>query len=202
MAARRLPATGISIARSHEELEFHVERHAEDLRRQGLSPTEANRRARAELGSLDGRREASAGSARASACSTNIRGDVRYALRLLRRSPAFTAVAVLSLALGIGANTAIFSILDEALLKTLPVARPDRLFFVDNSGGKSSGSNGPPYPCFEILRDRSTQFAGLAMFTPQQLRVTVDGAEERVHAQYASGNYFEILGVPAAMAAS
>jgi putative ABC transport system permease protein len=180
-----------------EELEFHIERRAEDLRRQGLSPTEASRRARAELGSLDGRREAMRESLGLRLLD-EIRGDVRYALRLLRRSPAFTAVAVLSLGLGIGANTAIFSILDEALLKTLPVARPDRLFFVDNSGGKSSGSNGPPYPCFEILRDRSTQFAGLAMFTPQQLRVTIDGAEERVHAQYASGNYFEILGVPAA----
>ena len=75
-----------------------------------------------------------------------LRGDVRYASRLLRRSPAFTLVALLSLGLGIGANTAIFSLIDTVLVKTLPVDDPQRLFFVDNSGGTSGGSSGPPYP--------------------------------------------------------
>ncbi|WP_410960066.1 hypothetical protein, partial [Salmonella sp. SAL4434] len=75
-----------------------------------------------------------------------LRGDVSYAFRILRRSPAFTLVALLSLALGIGANTAIFALVDTVLVKTLPVEDPERLVFVDNSGGKSGGSNGPPYP--------------------------------------------------------
>ena len=76
-----------------------------------------------------------------------LRGDIAYAVRLLRRSPAFTAVALVSLALGVGANTAIFSLVDIVLLKSLPVDDPQRLVFVDTSGGRSGGTNGPPYPC-------------------------------------------------------
>ncbi len=73
-------------------------------------------------------------------------------------------VALLSLALGIGANTAIFSLIDTVLVKTLPVQDPQQLFFVDNSGGKSGGSNGPPYPCFERLRDHNRFLSGIAAF--------------------------------------
>jgi predicted permease len=126
-----------------------------------------------------------------------LRGDVSYAIRLLRRSPAFTIVALLSLALGIGANTAIFSLIDTVLLKTLPVEDPQRLFFVDNSGGKSGGSNGPPYPCFERLRDHNRFFSAIAAFSPRRFKVTIDGVPERVRGQYASGSYFGLLGVRA-----
>jgi predicted permease len=116
---------------------------------------------------------------------------------VLRRTPAFTLTAVLSLALGVGANTAVFSLADELLLRPLPVSRPERLYFVDNMGGKSDGSNGPPFPCYELMRDTARSFSGLAMFSPQSLRAGIDGADERVRAQYASGNYFDVLGVHA-----
>ena len=99
----------------------------------------------------------------------------RYAVRLLRRSPAFTIVALLSLALGIGANTAIFSLIDTVLVKTLPVHDPQQLFFVDNSGGKSGGSSGPPYPCFERLRDHNRFLSGIAAFQ----RTPVQGVDRR-----------------------
>ena len=126
-----------------------------------------------------------------------VRADAGYALRLLRRSPAFTAVAVLSLGLGIGANTAIFSLIDTVLLKQLPVQDPPTLFFIDNSGGKSGGSSGPPYPCFELLRDRNTTMAGIAAFDTNRLKVTIDGVAEELRGQYASGSYFDVLGVGA-----
>jgi len=126
-----------------------------------------------------------------------LRGDVVYALRLLRTSPAFAAVALLSLALGIGANTAIFSLIDTVLVKTLPVHDPQHLFFVDNSGGKSGGSNGPPYPCFERLRDHNRFLSGIAAFSERQFKVSIDGIPERVRGQYASGSYFDVLGVRA-----
>jgi predicted permease len=179
-----------------EEFEFHLSRYAADLQRQGVPPADARRRARAELGSCDARLEECRESL-GLRLFDELRGDIRYTLRLLRGSPVFTVVAVLSLGLGIGANTAIFSLVDAVLLKTLPVSRPDTLFFVDDSGGASEGSNAPPYPCYETMRDRATQFSGLAMFSPERFRVAIDGVEEEIRGQYASGNYFDVLGVSA-----
>ncbi len=174
-----------------EELEFHVDRCAEDLEREGLSPDAARQRARAALGSMPATGE----DVRASLglrLGDEIRGDLRYALRMLRRSPGFTIVAVLSLGLGIGANTAIFSLIDTVLLKPLPVPRPDRLFFVDSSGGRS-GQSGPPYPAFEIMRERNRHFSALAAVSGTGFRVTIDGSTERVRGAHASGQFFDVL---------
>jgi hypothetical protein len=93
--------------------------------------------------------------------------DVRYALRLLRKSPGFATVAVLTLALGIGANTAIFSLINAVLLKTLPVAEPHTLVFVGDPSRANSRSLGTPqtdlfsYPLYRVLRDNNTVFSGL-----------------------------------------
>jgi putative ABC transport system permease protein len=177
-----------------DELRIHVEMYETDLRRRGVAPPEAHRLALAEFGSLDARKE-ECREARGLRFFDDLRGDVRYACRLLRRSPAFTVVALLSLALGIGANTAIFSLIDTVLVKTLPVADPQELFFVDNSGGKSGGISGPPYPCFEQLRDHNRFLSGIAAFNDRRFKVTIDGVPEQVRGQYASGSYFEMLGV-------
>ena len=179
-----------------QELAFHVDQYAADLERRGVSAAEASRRARAELGSFTGRRQ-EIRQALGLRLLDELRGDIRYAVRLLIQSPGFTLVALLSLGVGIGANTAIFSLVDEVLLKSLPVSQPDRLYFVDNTGGKSDGRSGPPYPCYELLRDTTHTFSGLAMFNADFMRVAIDGVDERVRAQYASGNYFDVLGVPA-----
>jgi predicted permease len=179
-----------------DEMRTHLELYQADLRRRGMPEEEARRRALAEFGSVSARKE-ECRDAVGLRLLAELRGDVSYAFRLLRRSPAFTLVALLSLALGIGANTAIFSLIDTVLVKTLPVEDPQRLFFVDNSGGKSGGSSGPPYPCFERLRDHNRFLSGIAAFDERMFKVSIDGVPERVRGQYASGSYFDLLGVPA-----
>jgi len=122
--------------------------------------------------------------------------DLRYAGRMLHHNPGFTTVAVLSLALGIGANTAIFSLIDTVLLRMLPVQKPEQLVFVENVGARGGGG-APPYPCFEQFRDRDRYFSGLAAFSPYNMRISIDGRAEEVSAQQASGNYFAVLGLKA-----
>ena len=179
-----------------DELLTHVALYEDDLRSRGVPADEARRRARAEFGALEAKKD-ECRQASGLRLLDEIRGDTRYALRLLRRSPAFALVALSSLALGIGANTAIFSLIDTVLLKSLPVADPDRVVFVDNSGGRSGGSNGPPYPCFEILRDHNRFLSAIAAFKPAPLKVTIDGTPEELRGQYASGIFFDLLGVRA-----
>ena len=108
------------------EWHFHIDARAEDLERAGLTREEAFRVARAEFGSLDACRDESREAVGLRAFD-ELRADFRYAVRLLRVSPSFTTVAVLSLALGIGANSAIFSLMESVLWKTLPVQAPEQL---------------------------------------------------------------------------
>ena len=122
--------------------------------------------------------------------------DFRYALRALRKNPGFTTAAVLSLGLGLGANTAIFTLVNTVMLKSLPVKDAAGLFFIDSSGGKDHG-NAPPYPCYERLRDNNHYFSGMAAFSGERFKVMIDGAPEPIVGQYASGSYFDVLGVAA-----
>ena len=179
-----------------DEMQLHIDLFEADLRARGVSRDEAHRQARASFGSIEAKKD-EARQVLGLRLVDELRADIGYALRLLRRSPGFTAVAVLSLALGIGANTAIFSLIDTVLLKKLPVTDPETLFFVDNSGGKSGGNSGPPYPCFELLRDRNTTMSGLAAFDEGRFKVTIDGATEQIRGQYVSGAFFDVLGVRA-----
>ncbi|HXW07444.1 MAG TPA: ABC transporter permease [Vicinamibacterales bacterium] len=121
-------------------------------------------------------------------------GDARYGLRLLAGSPVFAATAILSLALGIGANTAIFSLVDAVLLRTLPVERASELVFLQVAGTDSRGG-APPYPCYEQVRDGTSAFVGMAAFASDELRLEIDGNLEQAFGQVASGTYFELLGV-------
>src|SRR5262245_29817104 len=178
--------------RMQDEMRVHLELYDAQLRRRGIGEEEARRRALAEFGSVLARKE-ECRDAIGLRLIDELRGDVSYAFRLLRRSPAFTLVALLSLGLGIGANTAIFSLIDTVLIKRLPVEDPQRLV----SGGKSGGSSGPPYPCFERLRDHNRFLSGIAAFDERMFKVSIDGVAERVRGQYASGSYFDLLGVRA-----
>ncbi len=128
--------------------------------------------------------------------------DIRYGVRMLRKNPGFTAVAVLTLALGIGANTAIFTLIEALLLKSLPVKDPQQLALVTLEAfyGRNAAFS---YPLYEQWRDGSQSFSGLFAAARGRYRMTVDGAEgdetERVGAQAVSGNFFHVLGVSAAL---
>lgn len=127
--------------------------------------------------------------------------DLRFALRTLRRSPVFTVIAVLSLALGIGANTAIFSLLDQVLLRGLPVREPQRLvvFHVaEHFPGRATADNHESvfsYPMYKDFRDRSPVFEGMIARAGAPVSVSDGGMTERAGAEVVSGNYFEVLGV-------
>lgn len=172
-----------------EELRVHLELAAEDELQRTGSAREAARTAAIRQGGVAQAMEALRDQ-RGLPFLDSLFQDVRYGLRTLRRSRGFTFVAVLSLALGIGANTAIFSLLDAVLLRSLPVNRPEELFIV--SGGYS-------HPAYQTLRQR-TQFLSdlFASNGVGALNVTIgDGPIERAALSMVSGNYFSALGVPA-----
>ena len=128
--------------------------------------------------------------------------DLRYAVRTLRKAPLFTGVAVLSLALGIGANTAIFSIVDQLLLEMLPVSHPEQLVLLTARGqhyGSNTGSNAISYPMYQDFRDRNEVFAGIFCRYRSTLSLSADGRTELVMGEMVSGNYFPVLGIGAAL---
>jgi predicted permease len=123
--------------------------------------------------------------------------DIRYALRMLTKNPAFACVVVLTLALGIGANAAIFSLLDQVLLQRLPVANPDQLLVLSaydpKEGPDIDGSFS--YPMYQDLRDRNSVFSGVIARGGTQMNVGYGDRTERVRGELVSGNFFEVLGV-------
>lgn len=123
--------------------------------------------------------------------------DIRYALRILLKNPGFTAIVVLTLALGIGANAAIFSITDRVLLQSLPVQDPDQLVVLsdyDPKGGPHYDSSFS-YPMYKDLRDRNDVFSGVITRAGAQMNVSYADQNERVRGELVSGNFFEVLGV-------
>src|SRR6266571_914238 len=132
--------------------------------------------------------------------------DLRYGLRTLIRNPGFTTVAVLTLALGLGTNTAIFSLTDQILLRSLPVQKPDELVVLRSDGPKtgrvssdSDPANSFSYPMYKQIRDQSDEFAGLLARFPVSLSVAGEGQTERANGELVSGNYFDVLGVVPAL---
>jgi predicted permease len=126
--------------------------------------------------------------------------DFRFALRTLLKAPAFTIVVVLTLALGIGANTAIFSLTDQVLLRMLPVKSPERLVVLDGPGafrGRTFNSPTFSYPIYRDFRDQGTVFDGVIARFPTPLTLLVNGQAERVSGELVTGNYFDVLGVHA-----
>ena len=125
--------------------------------------------------------------------------DLRYGIRVMLKTPGFTALTVLILALGIGANTAIFSLTDKLLIKSLSVRNPQQLFLINSiSVNPYFVSNSFSYPDFTDYRAQNKVFAGLLAFSRSQLELQYSDRIERVAGEYVSGNYFDVLGVSAA----
>jgi predicted permease len=177
-----------------EELRYHIEQQTEQNIRLGMSPEEARCAARKAFGGVEQAKERSRDS-RGVRWLEELGQDLRYGARMLVKNPGFTLVAVITLALGIGANTAIFSLMDAVLLKSLPVKRPEQLHFIARAGVRDAESDAPPYPCFERFRDQNKTFTGMAAFSDFNARVTIDGQAEEALGQSVSGNYFSLLGV-------
>ena len=179
-----------------KELRYHYERLVRDFIAEGFDPGEARRRARLEFGGVEQIKDD----------CRDVRGrwlddfgkDLGYTARPLRRSPGFLARSVLSLALGIGANTAIFTLINAVMLSSLPVKEPNRLVQItrltpDGKPGVVS------YPLFQYFRDNLKSISGAAAETQSNSAIVIDGAEEIVNAELVSGDHFSVLGVePAA----
>jgi predicted permease len=137
---------------------------------------------------------------------TNLLEDVRYALRGLRKSPLFTIVALASLAIGIGANTAVFSLMDQALLRSLPVKHPEELVLFRSPGPRSGSINSNysdevtfSYPMYREFRDGNSVFSGVIARFPISFSSSWHDQTERVSGDLVSGNFFDVLGVHAAI---
>src|SRR6266478_3853042 len=181
-----------------EEIRYHIERRIEHEIAKGASPQEARNVALRAMNGLEQRKEECRDMRRVSFFE-NLMQDFRYALRMLGKSLGFTAIAVTSLALGIGANTAIFSLVNAVLLRTLPVSHPEQLVLL-TSFQRDRRVGSFAYPDYQRLRDRSQVFSSLLAASPVG-RIDVGwGAElQQAQGEIVSGNYFSALGVRAVL---
>ena len=205
----RFFVTGKTRVEVDEELQFHLEREVEANVAAGMSAAEAKRQAAMTFGSAQRARE-ECREQRPSFFLESLGRDLRFGLRGLWRNPGFTAMAVLTLGLAIGANATIFSLVDQALMQALPVRNPGELVVLSFTGSHpghmhSEGGDTPghmhefSYPMYRDLRDRNTVLSGLIAETPTSLGITWNNHSESVQAELVSGNYFETLGVTPAM---
>jgi predicted permease len=190
-----------------DEFRFHIEREAEKYEQQGMRKEAALRRARLEFGGVEQMKEASR-DMRGIARLESIVRDLRYAMRSLTSRPAFTLTVIATLALGIGANTAIFTLVDGLLLRPLPVPHPEQLVIVGDPAAVNTNNVGSPltdYVSFLLYRDvraRNTVFtdmyaSGWSGPIDVQIGAATGATIEQPHARFVTGNFFSVLGVPA-----
>jgi putative ABC transport system permease protein len=177
-----------------EELREHFERQVETYIAAGLTCEEAQRRTRLEFGGLDQVKE-ECRDARGVSFTETLLQDIRFSLRLLRKTPTITAIALLSLALGIGANTAIFSLIDAVMLRMLPVPSPEELLQVRMVSPGSDGEGNPVFtnPIWEQLRDQQDVFSGAFAWDTDRFDLTQGGAVHYANGLWVSGGYFNGL---------
>jgi predicted permease len=178
-----------------EELRYQVECKTEEYIARGMTPQEARRAALLEMGGVEKRKEECRDTRRVNWIQDLLQ-DVRYGLRMLRKSPGFTAVAILSLALGIGANTAIFSVTYGILLKPLPYPHPSRILqiWVSKTGPEPYRIAYASRREFMAIQQQSSAFEQIAFYDEGAFTVNGDGPPEFVQASIVSGDFFGVLG--------
>ena len=187
------------------EMRFHVEAYADDLVSRGMARTEALRQALVEFGGVEQKKE-ECRDARGVTLVENFVQDLKFGARMLRKNPGFTAIAMLTLALGIGANAAIFTVIDAVLLRAIPVKHPEQLVAVGDPTRVHSWSTGTPetnsfsYPLYKEVRDQNEVFSSLlATSRFDNPRMVIDGGTEAVNVRIVTENFFDTLGVEAAI---
>src|SRR5262245_1609575 len=179
-----------------EELRYHIERQTEQNVRLGMYPEEARREARKAFGGVEQAKEWSR-DARGVRWIGDLWQDLRYAARMLVKNPGFTLIAVLTLALGIGANTAIFSVVNAVLLRPLPYAEPEQLVFI--GGADARNPEGPKltdacsYPDFFDWRERNQSFDSMAAYHSATLTMTGNEGPALLSGQVVSAELFDVL---------
>jgi putative ABC transport system permease protein len=184
-----------------EEMRFHVDQQTDKNRRAGMSPDEARRQALIRFGGLERIKESTRDEIRPALLEDSVR-DVRHGLRVLRRAPGFTAAALVTLALGIGATSAIFSVVRTVMLAPLPYREPDRLVAVweTNRGGTSRNVIAPAN--FVAWRERTQTLEHLGMVGPATVAMVVDGQPDEISGLTVSSDVFRALGVQPALGRS
>jgi putative ABC transport system permease protein len=177
-----------------EEMRFHIDMRAEENVRSGMSPEEARRDAERRFGRLTRVKEQGY-EVRGGRWLESLWRDCRYGARALRKSPGFTVAALLTLALGIGANTAIFSVVNELLLRPLPYPDAERLVMLWEVTPEGRHQNTTSRANFRSWREQSKSFEGMAAFSDQRLSLSGDGNPEEVSVQLATPELFRVLGV-------
>jgi len=177
--------------RLREEIKEHIALQTEENLRAGLSPIEARRQSMLKFGGAEAMKQ-DYRAERGLPLIDDLLHDLRFAFRMLRKSPTFTAVAIVTLALGIGANAVVFGVLNALILRPLNVPQPESLWQLERASDKVGSES---YPNYLDLRDRNRTFDGLAAFAIAPAALDTGGNPSRAWVYQVSGNYFDVLGI-------
>src|SRR5215217_1869720 len=176
------------------EMRSHLELQVEANIRAGMSPAEARERAMRSFGNVN-RAVDAAYDVKGGGLFETLAQDIRYGVRILAKHKAFTAIAVITLALGIGANTAIFSVVNELLLRPLPYRDAERIVMLWEVTPEGRHQNTTSRGNFRRWREQSTSYENVAAFTDQRVNLTGDGEPEELSVQFATAEFFKVVRV-------
>ena len=175
------------------EMQFHLDKAAQRNEQRGMSPDEARRQAKLLFGSAEQFKEEGREESRAR-LAENVAADVRFSLRSMRRAPAFTSAAILTVALGIGASTSLFSVLNASLLRPLPIPRPDDFVYVGWTWRKGGDIPSLTDAQYEFVRQRSRVLEALASYRTDEVFVGDESAAQSLRGLRVAGDFFHVLG--------